>query len=105
MDRVNVRRMLLEVKRQVIGVAQQLVFEQNNLATRERFVNQVSPRLALIQSQAGIESFRVVMDNSNNTQQDVEENRLNGTIIVVPTRTVEFVAVDFIITNSGVSFA
>ena len=104
LDRVNVRRMLLEVKRQVIGVAQQLVFEQNNLATRERFVNQVSPRLALIQSQAGIESFRVVMDNSNNTQQDVEENRLNGTIVVVPTRTVEFVAVDFIITNSGVSF-
>ena len=104
LDRVNVRRMLLEVKRQVIGVAQGLVFEQNTPATRERFINSVSPRLAVIQSQAGIESFRVVMDGTNNTAQDAEENRLNGTIIVVPTRAVEFVAVDFVITNSGVSF-
>jgi hypothetical protein len=105
LDRVNVRRMLLEVKRLVVNVAEQLLFEPNNTNTRARFVNGVQPILALIQSQAGIESFNVVMDNSNNTQEDVEQNRLNGRIVVVPTRAIEFIAIDFIVTNSGVEFA
>jgi len=104
LDRVNVRRMLLEVRRLVEGIANQLVFEQNNQATRNRFISQVNPLLASIQSQQGIESFRVIMDASNNTPQDAEQNRLNGRIVLVPTRAVEFIAVDFIITNSGVSF-
>jgi hypothetical protein len=104
LDRVNVRRMLLEVRRLVENVANQLVFEQNNQATRNRFIAQVNPLLASIQSQQGIDSFRVVMDSSNNTPQDAEQNRLNGRIVLVPTRAVEFIAVDFIITNSGVSF-
>jgi phage tail sheath protein FI len=96
--------MLLEVRRLVENVANQLVFEQNNQATRNRFIAQVNPLLASIQSQQGIDSFRVVMDSSNNTPQDAEQNRLNGRIVLVPTRAVEFIAVDFIITNSGVSF-
>ncbi|OUU15230.1 MAG: hypothetical protein CBB97_23995, partial [Candidatus Endolissoclinum sp. TMED37] len=104
LDRVNVRRMMLELKRQVIGVADRLLFEQNNQSTRDRFINLVSPRLSLIQAQQGIESFRVVMDDTNNTELDREENRLNGKIIVVPTRTIEFISIDFIITNAGVSF-
>jgi hypothetical protein len=104
LDRVNVRRMLLEVRRLVENVALQLVFEQNNQSTRNRFISQVNPLLASIQSQQGIDSFRVIMDSSNNTPQDSEQNRLNGRIVLVPTRAVEFVAVDFIITNSGVSF-
>ena len=104
LDRVNVRRMMLELKRQVIGIADRLLFEQNNQATRDRFINLVSPRLALIQAQQGIESFRVVMDDTNNTELDREDNRLNGKIIVVPTRTIEFISIDFIITNAGVSF-
>lgn len=104
LDRVNVRRMMLELKRQVISVADKLLFEQNNQATRDRFINLVSPRLSLIQAQQGIESFRVVMDNTNNTELDKENNRLNGKIIVVPTRTIEFISIDFIITNAGVSF-
>ena len=104
LDRVNVRRMMLELKRQVISVADKLLFEQNNQATRDRFINLVSPRLSLIQAQQGIESFRVVMDDTNNTEIDKENYRLNGKIIVVPTRTVEFISMDFIITNSGVSF-
>ena len=104
LDRVNVRRMLLEIKRIVVDIAQRFVFEQNDATTRQNFVAQVTPQLALVQSQAGIESFSVVMDTTNNTQQDIEANRLNGRITVVPTRTVEFVAIDFIVTNSGVSF-
>jgi hypothetical protein len=104
LDRVNVRRMLIEVKRQVANVANTLLFEQNTQATRNRFISQVVPLLATIQSQQGIDSFNVVMDSSNNTPEDVQQNRLNGRIILVPTRAVEFIAVDFIITNSGVSF-
>ena len=60
--------------------------------------------LAVIQSQKGIDRFKVVMDDSNNSVTDVETNRLNGRIVVVPTRAVVFVAIDFVITNSGVSF-
>lgn len=104
LDRVNVRRLLLEVKRLVAGVAKRLLFEQNDAATRSRFVSQVTPLLALIQAQSGIEQFRVVCDNTNNTSLDVEANRMNGRIILVPTRVVEFISVDFIVTNSGVSF-
>lgn len=104
LDRVNVRRMLLEVKRLIVGVANRILFEQNTPATRARFVAQTTPLLALVQAQAGIEQFRVICDDTNNTQEDVESNRMNGRIVVVPTRAVEFIAIDFIVTNSGVSF-
>lgn len=104
LDRLNVRRMLLEVKRIVGDIANTIVFEQNTPATRSRFVDAVTPQLAIIQAQQGIESFSVVMDGRNNTEADVEANRLNGRIVIVPTRTVEFIAVDFVVTNAGVSF-
>ena len=104
LNRVNVRRLMIEVKRQISKVAEKIVFEQNDQTTRDRFTSQVTPLLAIIQNQAGIEDFRVVMDDTNNSIADVENNRLNGQIILVPTRAVEFIAIDFIITNSGVSF-
>tara|TARA_Y100000310_G_scaffold34081_2_gene32204 strand:- start:4362 stop:7553 length:3192 start_codon:yes stop_codon:yes gene_type:complete len=104
LDRVNVRRMLLEVKRLVSGIANKIVFDQNTPETRARFVTQVTPLLSLIQTQQGIDQFSVVMDESNNTVEDVEQNRLNGRIVLVPTRAVEFIAIDFIITSAGVSF-
>ena len=80
------------------------IFEQNVKATRDSFISAVTPQLALIQSQQGIEQFRVIMNDTNNTAEDVEQNRLNGKIVLVPTRAVEYIALDFIITNSGVSF-
>lgn len=104
LDRVNVRRLLLEVKRVVSDVAGRLLFEQNTPAIRSRFIASVTPQLGLIQAQAGIEKFRVICDDSNNTPQDAEQNRLNGKIVLVPTKTIEFIAVDFIITPSGVAF-
>ena len=104
LDRVNVRRLMLEVKRQVVRVANQLLFEPNSSQTRARFVAQVTPLLALIQAQSGVEQFKVVCDETNNSSSDVEANRMNGRILVVPTRVVEFISVDFIVTNSGVSF-
>jgi len=104
LDRVNVRRMLLEVKRIVSDIASKLIFEQNTPQTRARFVADVTPQLATIQSQQGINRFEVIMDSSNNSNEDIEQNKLNGRIILEPTRAVEFIAIDFIITNSGVSF-
>ena len=104
LDRVNVRRLMLEVKRLVIRSAEKILFEPNTPATRSRFVSDATPLLANIQTQAGIEDFRVIMDGTNNSQTDVESNRLNGRIVVVPTRAIEFIAIDFIITNAGVSF-
>ncbi len=104
LDRANVRRLMLEIRRVVVNIAQGLVFEQNNVDTRAKFVTQVTPQMGLIQTQNGIEKFRVIMDETNNTKDDEEQNRMNGKIIIVPTRAVEFIAVDFIITNSGVSF-
>lgn len=104
LDRVNVRRLMINIKRRIQKIAQGLLFEQNDAATRNRFVAQASGILADIRVKQGIEDFRVVMDDTNNTAEDVDNNRLNGRIIVVPTRAVEFIAMDFIITNSGVEF-
>ena len=104
LDRVNVRRLVLEVKRIVGLEAQSLLFEQNNSPTRKRFVSSVSRKLAGVQLGQGIEDFRVIMDNTNNSAEDVDNNRLNGKIIIVPTRAVEFIAIDFVITNAGVEF-
>ena len=104
LDRVNVRRLMLEVKRIVSAAATRFVFEQNTPDTRSRFVGQVVPLLALVQAQAGIEKFSVTMDSTNNTEEDVAANRLNGRIVVVPTRTVEFISVDFIVDTTGASF-
>ena len=81
-----------------------IVFEQNTPQTRARFVAEVTPLLANIQAQQGIDQFRVVMDSSNNTDEDIASNILNGRIVLVPTRAVEFIAIDIIITNAGVDF-
>ena len=104
LDRVNVRRLMVEIKRIVKRIADNIVFEQNTPATRAKFVNQVVPQLGLIQVQSGIEAFSVIMDETNNTTEDIEQNKLNGRIAVVPTRAIEFISVDFIITNAGVQF-
>ena len=104
LDRVNVRRMVLKVKRIVSNIAKDFLFEQNTPQTRAKFVARVTPQLGLIQSQQGIDKFRVVMDETNNTSLDEEQNRLNGSIVLVPSRAIEFIAIDFIVTNAGVSF-
>lgn len=104
LDRVNVRRMLLEVKRIIVGIANRLVFEQNTPEVRNKFVADATLQLGLVQAQAGVEAFQVIMNETNNTQEDVDLNKLNGRIVVVPTRVVEFISVDFIITNSGIAF-
>jgi len=104
LDRVNVRRLMLEVKRIIISIANQMVFEQNTAAVRNKFVADSVLQLGLIQAQQGIEAFQVICNETNNTQEDIDLNKLNGRVVVVPTKVIEFIAVDFIITNSGVQF-
>ena len=104
LDRVNVRRLLLEIKRIIGNIALKLEFEQNTPDTRNTFTAQSVLQLGLIQAQAGIEAFQVICNETNNSSTDVDQNKMNGRIVVVPTRVIEFIAIDFIITNSGVQF-
>ena len=104
LDRVNVRRLVNEVKRVVSGISETFLFEQNNAATRAALVSLINPALAQVQAQQGIEGFRVIIDETNNTQVDVIANRLNGRVIIIPTRAIEFISVDFIVTDNGASF-
>ncbi len=104
LDRVNVRRLVNEVKRVVSNISEKFLFEQNNAATRASLVSLINPALSQIQAQQGIEGFRVIIDESNNTQADAIANRLNGRVIIIPTRAIEFISVDFIVTDNGASF-
>ena len=104
LNRINARRMLIDIKRRIRDIAQRLVFEQNNAETRSRFVSQAILELTFVQARQGIDAFKVTCDESNNPTSQIEQNRLAGRVQVVPTRAIEFIAVDFIITNSGVSF-
>lgn len=104
LDRVNVRRLLLEVRRVVSNLAKRLVFEQGVAVARQQFVTDATTQLGLIQTQAGMESFQVIMDDSNNTESDRDQQRVNGKITVVPTKSIEFIQIDFIIANGQVQF-
>lgn len=104
LDRVNVRRLLLELRRSVRSVAKLLVFEPNNRNTWNRFVTLVTPILARIQSLSGIEKFKIVMDETTTSQTDIQNNILRGKIFVQPTRAAEFIDLSFIITNNSVDF-
>ena len=105
LDRVNVRRLLISLKGYVGQVANALVFEQNTTATRNQFLAQVNPYLESIQQRQGLYSFRVVMDESNNTPDVIDRNQLVGAIYLQPTKTAEFIYLNFNITPTGASFA
>lgn len=104
LDRVNVRRLLIAMKSFISQVAQNLVFEQNSTATRNNFLAQVNPYLESIQQRQGLFAFRVIMDDSNNTADVIDRNQLIGQIYVQPTRTAEFIYLDFNITPTGAAF-
>jgi hypothetical protein len=104
LDRVNVRRLLITVKKYIASSARYLVFEQNTEATRTRFLNIVNPYLAGIQQRSGLTAFRVVMDETNNTPDVIDRNILQGAIYLQPTRTAEFIKLDFNILPTGATF-
>ena len=104
LDRVNVRRLLIELKNYISQIADTLVFEQNNATTRNNFLAQVNPYLASVQQQQGLTAFKVVMDESNNPPSVVDNNQLVGQIYLQPTRTAEFIMLDFNILPTGATF-
>lgn len=101
LDRVNVRRLMIDVRRQVKAVANSLLFEANRESTLERFKNAVTPILSRIQQQQGLDRFSVQIDTTTTTQADVENNTIRGKIFLQPTRSVEFISLDFAVTNAG----
>jgi phage tail sheath protein FI len=103
LDRVNVR-LLITVKKYIASSARYLVFEQNTEATRNRFLNIVNPYLSSIQQRSGLTAFRVVMDETNNTPDIIDRNILAGAIYLQPTRTAEFIKLDFNILPTGATF-
>ena len=101
LDRVNVRRLLIDIRRKVKGVANNILFEPNRVETLTKFSNAVQPILSTIQAQQGLDRFKVVIDTTTTTQQDVENNTIRGKIFLQPTRAVEFISLDFVVTNAG----
>jgi len=104
LDRINVRRLLIALKRYIGNVSKTLVFEQNTTVTRNRFLSQVTPYLESVQQQQGLYAFKVVMDETNNTADVIDRNQLVGQIYLQPTRTAEFILLDFNILPTGVEF-
>ena len=104
LDRINVRRLLIKVKKYIASTSRYLVFEQNTSQTRSRFLNTVNPYLEGIQQRQGLYAFRVVMDETNNTPDVIDRNILAGQIFLQPTKTAEFIVLDFNILPTGASF-
>jgi hypothetical protein len=104
LDRINVRRLLLTVRKYIASTSRYLIFEQNTSTTRNRFLNIVNPYLEGIQQRQGLYAFKVVMDESNNTPDSIDRNFLNGAIYLQPTKTAEFIQIDFNILPTGATF-
>ena len=104
LDRVNVRRLLITLKSFISQIADNLVFEQNTIATRQNFLTQVNPYLESVQQRQGLYAFKVVMDESNNTPDVIDRNELVGQIFLQPTKTAEFILLDFNILPTGATF-
>ena len=105
LDRINVRRLMIRVKKYIASTSRYLVFEQNTSQTRGKFLNTVNPYLEGIQQRQGLYAFRVVMDESNNTPDVIDRNILAGQIFLQPTKTAEFIVLDFNILPTGASFS
>ena len=104
LDRINVRRLLLTVRKYIASTSRYLVFEQNTSETRNRFLNIVNPYLESIQQRQGLYAFRVVMDETNNTPDVIDRNIMKGAIYLQPTKTAEFIQIDFNILPTGAAF-
>jgi hypothetical protein len=104
LDRVNVRRLMIEMKNYIRQIADTVVFEQNTITTRISFISKVTPFLEAIQQKQGLYAFKVVMDDTNNGPAVIDQNQLVGQIYIQPTRTAEFISLDFILQPTGAEF-
>jgi uncharacterized protein len=104
LDRVNVRRLLIELKEFLGNQAQNLVFEQNTVNTRNKFLSSVNPYLDSVVQRQGLYSYRVVMDDTNNSADVIDRNQLVGQIFIQPAKTAEFIVLDFTVEPTGATF-
>ena len=104
LDRINVRRLMIHVKKGISNIAARLLFDPNTKVTWSRFTNQAVPFLEDIQQRFGLEDFRVVLDETTTTPDLVDRNVLYAKVLLKPTRAVEFIAIDFVIQRTGASF-
>ena len=104
LDRVNVRRLLIALKGYIGQVANNLVFEQNTNVTRNRFLSQVNPYLESVVQRQGLYAYKVVMDDTNNTPDVIDRNQLVGQIYIQPTKTAEFIILNFNVLPTGATF-
>jgi len=104
LDRINVRRMLIYVKREISRIASRLLFDQNVQSTWNRFLGQVNPFLGSVKSRLGLTDYRVVLDDTTTTPDLVDRNIMYAKIYLKPAKALEFIALDFIVTRSGASF-
>ena len=101
LDRVNVRRLLIDVRRKVRAAANRLLFEPNKASTLASFAAAVNPILARVQQRQGLDNYKVSIDTTTTTQADIENNTIRGKIFLQPTRSLEFISLDFVVTNAG----
>ncbi len=104
LDRINVRRLLIFVKKEISRIASGLLFDQNVPATWNRFLGQVNPFLQSVKTRLGLSDYKVILDNTTTTPDLVDRNIMYAKIFLKPARSIEFIAVDFVITNTGASF-
>ena len=104
LDRINVRRLLIAMKKFIASSTRYLVFENNTNETRQRFLNIVNPYLERVKSRQGLYAFRVVMDETNNTPDVIDRNIMYGQIYLQPAKAAEFIVLDFNILPTGASF-
>ena len=104
-DRINVRRLFLNIEKRARGLAEAVLFEQNDAITRGAFNAALSGYLAEVQARRGVTDFLVVCDDSNNTAEVIDRNEFVAEIFVKPTRSINYVTVTVTATKTGVSFA
>ena len=105
LDRVNVRRMMIEVRKTIAGFSRLFIFEPNTVATRERLLTQVNDYLASVQAANGVNEFRAVLDETTTTPDLIDRNIIKGKIFLKPTTAAEIVIFDFTVTPNGAAFS
>ena len=104
LDRINVRRLVIYLKKQISVLSTQILFEQNVQATWDRFKGLIEPFLANVKTRFGITDYRLILDETTTTADLIDQNILYAKIMVKPARAIEFIAIDFVIASTGASF-
>ena len=104
LDRINVRRLMIHIKKEISRIAATLLFDPNTQVTWDRFTGQAAPFLESVKVRLGLEDYKVVLDRTTTTPDLIDRNIMYAKIFLKPTRAIEFIAIDFIITNTGASF-